>query len=162
MTQDIVNSLIECEKMITVKPKKAMYQTPNNIYVLRNEFSCMSIDNQKQFDIFMRLNTKFSHQFSIGLMYRSKEGSAILCRYNGKQEHTNKIADHNKFEAFHIHKLYDHQLSDVTINILDATPTKNYISFDEALYCFLFDCHINNWQPYFPDLEFKISQLPLI
>lgn len=159
MKRDLVDALIACEKKVTAKPKKEMYSTPNNAFVVRNEFSCISVDAKKTFEVFMRLNLRFPQQFSIGLRYRSEDGSCILCRYNGNQEHTNKLADRQKFHAFHIHKLFDQQLSNDTDSILDAEPTTRYVTFEEALYCFLNDCHIQEWQKYFPDLENKINQL---
>jgi len=57
--------------------------------------------------------------------------------------------------------LYDHQLTDETSDSVDAIETDKYITFDEALYSFLMDCQIQDWQTYFPDLETKVNQLKL-
>jgi len=152
MDRSIVSSLIECEKIITIKPKKNMSPDPKSSYVLRNEFSCESLNGDKRFSVFMKKNIKLRHMFSIGLRYHSPEGTFILCRYNGSHAHKNKIADHNRFESYHIHCLYDQQLSDTNNICLDADPTTRYMSFEGALCLFLQDCHIQSWQQYFPDL----------
>ena len=128
---------------------------------MRNEFSCVSSDGQNKFEVFMRFNTVIPTVFSIGLKYQTESGTIIICRYNGKHYHKNKIGGHNDFNDYHIHMLYDHQLSDETEESLDAVQTNDYISFDEALFAFLFDCHIDNWQECFPELEDKINQLKL-
>ena len=159
MDDRLVQSLIKCEKIITVKPKKEMQPDKRNPYTMRNDFSCTSIDGSKRFEVFFRYNTIISHLFSIGLRYRSGEGTVILCRYNGKHEHKNKVANHKKFDDFHIHHLYDKQLSDETSNVLDAEKTDRYITFDQALLAFLVDCNIKNWQSVFPELEAKAMQI---
>lgn len=159
MDDKLVQALIKCEKVITVKPRKEMQPDKRNQYIMRNDFSCESTDKSKRFDVFFRYNTIIPHLFSIGLRYHSNEGSVILCRYNGKHEHKNKIADHQKFDDFHIHHLYDKQLSDETSNMLDAKITDRYITFDQALLTFLVDCNIKNWQSVFPDLESKVNQV---
>jgi hypothetical protein len=57
--------------------------------------------------------------------------------------------------------LYDHQLADETSESMDAIVTDKYITFDEALYAFLNDCSIQDWQGSFPDLVHKIDQLKM-
>lgn len=109
----------------------------------------------------MKMNTKFPYLFSIGLMLRSEAGTFTICRYNGKHCHRNKVADKKVFDDFYIHKLYDEQLADGTEPSLDADTTRAYASFDEALLAFLNDCHIKNWQKYFPDLENTVGQMRL-
>ena len=94
MDSSVVSSLIECEKSIKYPPKKAMYADQRNEYTLRNDFTCVSEDG-KMFEVFMRMNTKFSYLFSIGLRYRSESGTFTICRYNGKHFHKNKIFLHN-------------------------------------------------------------------
>ena len=160
MDSSVVSSLIECEKSIKYPPKKAMYADQRNEYTLRNDFTCVSEDG-KMFEVFMRMNTKFSYLFSIGLRYRSESGTFTICRYNGKHFHKNKISNRDSWNDFHIHKLFDRQLSNGTDNSLDAETTTKYATFDEALFAFLNDCHIRNWQQYFPDLENTLGQLRL-
>ena len=160
MEQMLVSSLIECEKRIKTPPKKTMSLDQRNNFTFRNDFTCMS-DDGKMFEVFMRMNTKLPYLFSIGLRYRSEEGIFTLCRYNGKHPHKNKIGDHDRLNDFHIHKLYDRQLANGTDSSLDATATKAYATYEEALFAFLNDCHIRDWRKYFPDLEDTIGQLRL-
>lgn len=160
MDSSVVSSLIECEKAIKSPPKKAMYADQRNEYTLRNDFTCVS-DDGKMFEVFMRMNTELPYLFSIGLRYRSESGTFTICRYNGKHFHKNKISNRDSWNDFHIHKLFDRQLSNGTDNSLDAETTIKYATFDEALFAFLNDCHIRNWQQYFPDLENTIGQLRL-
>lgn len=160
MDSAVVSSLIECEKSIKSPPKKAMYADQRNEYTLRNDFTCVS-DDGKMFEVFMRMNIELPYLFSIGLRYRSESGTFTICRYNGKHFHKNKISNRDSWNDFHIHKLFDRQLSNGTDNSLDAETTTKYATFDEALFAFLNDCHIKNWQQYFPDLENTIGQLRL-
>lgn len=160
MDTALVRSLISCNKTIKTAPKKAMAVDQRNDFTFRNDFTCVSADGEA-FEVFMRMNRKFPYLFSIGLRYRSEDGTITLCRYNGKHSHRNKIANKDSFDAFHIHMLYDIQLSDGTDSCLDAKPTASYATYDEALYAFLNDCHIMNWQKYFPDLENTIGQMKL-
>lgn len=158
MERSTVESLIICGKKILSPPKKNDYPDARNIYTLRNDFSCKS-DDGIEFEVFMRHNIKLAFIFSIGLKYKSPEGEFILCRYNGKHLHKNKIGDHNSFDNFHIHKLYDIQLSDNTSDELDAEVTKKYLTYNSALLAFLDDCHIEDWRRYFPNLEMQVQQL---
>lgn len=160
MKREIVNALIHCAKTIKTAPKKTMTTDPKSEYTLRNDFSCLSEDG-KQFDVFMRENAKLPYLFSIGLRYRAEEGAVILCRYNGKHPHRNKVADNSQFNNYHIHKIYDEQLSGGTDESLDADETNDYVTFDEALYCFLRDCNIREWKTYFPNLENEVNQMKI-
>ena len=160
MERTLIAALISCKKTIKTAPKKTMLPDPRSELILRNDFSCVSEDG-KAFDIFMRKNVKLPYLFSIGLRYRSNDGTFTLCRYNGKHSHKNKIGNREKLNTFHIHRLYDQQLSDGTDTSLDADPTTEYATFDEALYRFLQDCHIEDWEKYFPELEESINQLRL-
>lgn len=160
MGTEQISSLISCEKKIKTAPRKTMSADPRNDFVFRNDFTCVSPEGIV-FEVFMKMNAKFPYLFSIGLRYRAEEGAFTICRYNGKHQHRNKIANKDLFDDFHVHKLYDFQLSDGTDSSLDAEPTKAYASFDEALFTFLNDCHIKDWKKYFPDLENNIMQFRL-
>ena len=160
MDRAFIEALISCPKRIKVPPKKQMTVDPRNNFTFRNDFTCISQD-EKVFEIFLRNNTKLPFLFSIGLRYKSAQGTFLICRYNGKHPHRNKIADRTSFNDFHIHKLYDVQLSDDTAAMLDANATDRYITFEEALYAFLNDCNIEGWQEFFPNLEDRVSQLRL-
>lgn len=160
MDRVLIDALISCPKRIKVPPKKQMTMDPRNNFTFRNDFTCVSQD-EKTFEVFLRNNTKFPFLFSIGLRYKSEHGTFIICRYNGKHPHRNKIADHTSFDDFHVHKLYDIQLSDDTTAMLDADATDKYITFEEALYAFLNDCNIQNWREFFPDLEEQVNQYRL-
>ena len=160
MESQLVDELISCPKTIKTPPKKQMAVNARNEFTFRNDFSCISSDG-KVFEVFMRLNTQFPHIFSIGLRYKSDQGTFTLCRYNGKHQHRNKIVDKNVFDDFHIHKLFDRQLSDNSSANMDAQTTTRYITFNEALYAFLNDCRITGWQVYFPDLENAVNQLKM-
>ena len=161
MTKELISNLISCTKTITGKPRKSMYKDKRNDFTLRNDFSCASIDGENKFEIFMRSNTEMPTVFSIGLRYKTESGYVTICRYNGKHTHRNKIADTDVFNNYHIHMLYDHQLTDDTEDSIDAVQTDRYISFNEALYAFLTGCGIDDWKTYFPELESKISQLKI-
>lgn len=158
MERNIINELISCPKTVKVSPKRQMTADARNNFTLRNDFSCVSEDG-KVFEVFLRCNTHMPQMFSIGLRYKSDQGTITICRYNGKHPHRNKVADKNQLDDFHIHKIYDSQLADASASSMDAEPTTRYITFDEALYAFLTDCNILNWQEYFPNLEETVNQL---
>ena len=157
MNQFIVDSLICCAKTIKTPPRKTMIVDQRNEFTLRNDFTCVSEDG-KIFEVFIRVNTKLSYLFSIGLRYRSDYGIVTLCRYNGKHPHRNKTANRDSLNDYHIHKLFDEQLASGTDSSIDAEATQRYVTYEEALYSFLNDCHICAWKNFFPDLEEKVSQ----
>lgn len=158
MERTIIDELISCQKTVKVPPKRQMTTDARNNFTLRNDFSCVSEDG-RIFEVFLRCNTRMPQMFSIGLRYKSDQGTIMICRYNGKHIHRNKVADKNQFDNFHIHKIYDSQLADTSASSMDAEPTTKYITFDEALYAFLTDCNILNWQEHFPNLEETVNQL---
>lgn len=158
MDTSFVSSLISCEKTIKTPPRKVMSVDPRNDYTLRNDFTCAAEDG-KTFEVFMRMNTRLPYLFSVGLRYRSEDGIFTICRYNGKHGHRNKVSNNNSFDDYHIHKIFDEQLSNGQDSSLDAEPTAQYATFEEALYAFVHDCHIKDWEKHFPNLEEIISQV---
>lgn len=161
MNREVIDQLISCPKVINHPPRKTMGQDPRNSYTMRNDFTCLSVDGKHQFSVFIRFNTVIPYIFSIGLKYKGEDGEMIICRYNGKHTHRNKVTDTNRLDDFHIHKLLDQQLTDGTSDSIDAEPTNRYVSFPEALCMFLCDCNVSGWELFFPDIELQATQTRL-
>ena len=157
--ENIVCTLIECKKIITEKPHKEMYPDKRSPVVLRNDFKCKSEDGRYIFSVFMRKSIEMESIFSIGLKIDSiiqndgnKENiDMIIFRCNHKQEHTNHIANNERFNDYHIHVLEDFQFLQRNDKQLDAKPTNAYNNYYAALYHFLITCNISGYENYFPE-----------
>jgi len=82
LTDAQITALIECRKIIVVKPKKDM--VIERAY-FRNDMKLQSSDKLHNFGVFMRQNIDYPENFSIGLDYSLPESSdrIILLRCNG-------------------------------------------------------------------------------
>ena len=159
--ENIVTSLISCNKIITKKPHREMYPDKQSPIILRNDFECKSEDGEYEFSVFMRKSTAIENLFSIGLRVEAKSfpngskehiGLTIL-RCNGAHEHTNSVTNKNKFDGFHIHTLEDHQFIKGLDDRIDAELTNDYNNFNKALHYFLVSCGISNYGKFFSRID---------
>jgi len=158
---DIVRALIECKKIITIKPRKEMYPDKQSPVILRNDFECRSEDGVYTFSVFMRNSSELDCIFSIGLRVEHQNKGRgkktpiglTIFRCNHKQEHMNHIVNNNKFNDYHVHMLEDWQFLQGKDNQMDAEPTKAYTNFKSALHHFLVTCNISDYEHHFPYLR---------
>ncbi len=143
MTQEDLDAIIHCEKIITVNPKKKFYTDRRGLHIKRNDFSCESVDGQYKFKVFMRINDLIANGFSIGLVWKSENKEINLVRFNGAHVHKNKDIDNKIFNTFHIHIANIIQLNKGLCNKFDAIEG-TYISYESALAEFLNFCNIKD------------------
>jgi len=150
-TQNEIDNLIKCPKVITNPPKRVM-TLDNGHY--RNNMELKSEDGQHIFHVFIRENAKFAENFSIGLDYLPPEGESIcLFRCNGPHgEHSNDLTTTHHY-ACHVHVAKDYNINAGRKSELYAETTASYISFEEALLHFLNYCNIKGAEKYMPNLR---------
>lgn len=141
MTDAGIQELINLEKEVVSKkfqlPEK---ETSRNI---RKDVPL----SPNAFKMFIRINATFAENFSIGLMYKDKEGNSyLLFRVNGEQ--LNSHIEHHR--SIHYHVLTQ---SDVESGRKDK-PSKRVIlesvkDFSNALDFFCQKANIRNYKDYF-------------
>jgi len=107
------------------------------------------------FSVFIRQNTKFIDNFSIGLKFRSFERplrTIILVRYNGPH------GEMSYHEDGHDHKPHVHRLTAADLESGNFHPrekhreiTDRYTLIDQAIDVFFRDTSVRNYQEYFPN-----------
>ena len=154
-TNEQIQNLITCEKIITEPPKKEM-KLENGSF--RKDMKVESIKENYQFSVFIRKHELFSENFSIGLKYNSMEGkSIILYRCNGP--HNNK--SFNDLEIphvkYHIHKIDAEDLNNELEEPKRVTITECYATYEDALAYFIRETGIRDAESYFPELQASLS-----
>lgn len=147
LTQSFLDSLIVCPKEIIEPPKKEM-QLLNGAW--RNSMKLKSKDGEHEFTVFMRKNEAFEEDFSIGLVYHTKEkiGDIILARYNGPHDVVDDLESDPHY-GYHIHTAKAEYIEKGKKPERGGTITKKYASYQEAIMCILTDFNITNAGNYF-------------
>lgn len=151
--------MIICPKSIIEPPRKEMKQERGH---LRNDFGLESINDKIKFSAFMRKNTSFPENFSIGLTVYPKDGSGSFCllRYNGPHgDHVNNLHDPHPHHGFHIHEAKAENIEQGFSSELYATSTESYGSYEEALIHFLERIKAENANQHF-DMQPKSPLFP--
>jgi hypothetical protein len=153
-------NLITCPKRIAVKPKKdAVIQKGSEQYGF--QLAAMADATQK-FRVFLRKNTTFAENFSVGMDYLAPVGDDLcLVRFNGYHAHRNQVGDQAYFEDFHIHQATEEALSQGLKAENFASPTQDYRTFEEAIAAFWKHVNIqDDCLEHFPFLN-NLTQLKL-
>lgn len=151
ITDDMINCMITCNKIITKNPKRLMEEHGVN---LRNDMELSSSDGQEHFSVFIRQNTQLPDNFSLGLIWKNAElnKNIILYRCNGPHGGNIKIKEHFKP---HIHKInaknIENEIYKPTIEGIEMTA--EYNTFDEALSFFCLYCGIQDACNFFPQIR---------
>lgn len=157
LTDNEIEELISCEKIIVkAEPTTGMENDPKSSYVKRKNLQLESTDKRYIFDVFIRQNTKFINQFSIGLRYKINEKKIILIRYNGEHGQSDWSIDKH-YSAFHIHKITEELLDKGIFEPKYIEITSRFTTYDSAINEFRKHVNINNYTKYFTE----IIQLPL-
>ncbi len=108
------------------------------------------------FSVFIRQNTFFIENFSIGLVYKKDKevGSITLIRYNGPHGETSRDED-GHYAKSHIHRVIAEEVRSGIMQPQEKHReiTEKYSIFEEALNAFLVDVGIVNGSEYFPELN---------
>lgn len=151
LTDEFVDSLLNCEKEIIAAPKpkdKSNYGHKETAVQLR------STNNDYLFSVFVRVNIELIENFSIGLVYhRDKESNIILIRYNGDHGPHKNVLTQEMIEGFHIHKFQIEAYEKGIRGENTAKITTTYSNLNEALLSFFRDLNVKNYSQYFPELN---------
>ncbi len=156
-TQAELDDSISCPKQIVDPPRKEMRSERGH---QRNDMTLSSLDGERRFSAFLRVNERFPENFSIGLVYhpRDEPGALTLLRRNGPHgEHVNEPEDPHPHFGYHVHRANAEAINAGLSPEKQAAPTDAYASFPEALQYFLKAVSITGAEAYFP----ASPQLPL-
>lgn len=149
-TQGEIDRLISCPKRIVDPPRQDMRREGGH---LRNDMRLQPIEGPGEFRVFIRINTHFKDNFSIGLAFNPRDGSGefILLRCNGPHGAYNDsfYPEHPHF-GFHIHRATEDALRTGIRAEKNAQSSDAFDSFDGALQYFLNVTNIVNAGKYFP------------
>lgn len=144
ITQEKLNQLITCHKTIVTPPKKQMFEKSCS---LRNNFTAQSTELDENFSVFLRQNAILSEDYSIGLIWLSKnDGNIIIFRCNGPHGGNISIKEHF---VTHTHML---NVTDAINDIFHENitqPTTQYTTFEDAIQYFCTYCGIEDASNYF-------------
>lgn len=154
-TDSFINTLIRCEKQITVAPRKE-YKVDRGH--LKKNFTMQSTDGKYTFNVFIRASTHFIENFSIGLNYKplQERGSICLLRCNGAHGESIAFPHHSDF---HIHKASAEKINNGLRAESNIEITSEYASLEEAIQFFCRTVNINKTdrREFFPEPDSQIE-----
>lgn len=132
-TDDLIRTLIKCEKVITVAPLKKYKEDRGH---LKKNFTIQSVDGMYTFNVYIRSSIHFKENFTIGMDYNPKEekGSRCLLRCNGAHGENIAFPHHT---TFHIHKASAETINRGLKPESNIEETSEYASLDEAIHFFV-------------------------
>jgi hypothetical protein len=136
-TQDEIDSLIACAKLISEPPKREMKLDRGRF---RNDMRLKSTDGKLEFRAFMRRSEDLPENFSVGLAFVPKDGTGeiLLLRCNGPHGGYNDSfdSDHPHWD-FHVHRAGADMIEAGLRPEKAAAVNKDFASYEEALQYFL-------------------------
>lgn len=155
LTDAEIQSLINFPKEITQKvPAKGYKQENGN---QRCNLTLKKIGAEGSFSVFIRQNSQFIENYSIGLCYKTQDtdlGSVTLIRYNGPHGETSRHTD-SHYNKPHVHRITAEEMASGSNQPQERHReiTDKYNTFEEALYVSFSEMCITNWSKYFSELE---------
>ena len=152
---EIEELITSSKKIITRVPAKGYKQGGGN---LRCDLHLENIDTKEEiFRIFIRQNSEFIENYSIGLRYKSdgKElGTITLVRYNGPHGETSKHED-GHYNKPHIHRITAKELASGSTMPQESYRkiTNRYGTLEQAIVVFFKDIGVTNYLKYFPGIN---------
>ena len=143
-TQAELDQLIACAKEISEAPAKELWLDGAH---WRNDAKLVASDETKgSFSLFLRKNSDFPENFSVGLIYNSNDGrpSIQLLRCNGKHGVFNNGSNptHPHWD-YHIHRASEEAMEAGFKPEKYAETTTEFASYEEALQYFIRAVNIN-------------------
>ena len=154
MTDQEILELIVCPKTITNRHPTHGYHAHN----LQNRCDLdLQTSDGREFKVFIRQDTEFIENFSIGLRFRTNSrqlGLITIARYNGPHGETSHAPD-GHYALPHIHRITARELASGSIQPQekDREITDRYRSLEQALAVFFDDTGITNASEHFPELR---------
>jgi hypothetical protein len=145
LTDEIINSLLTCEKVIRSKRAK---QTPKAKHKEQN-LDVQSADGSQSFTLITRQSTMVADSYSCGLLWHATASHKVmLIRYNGSDhEHSNPIEGTLFDASCHIHLATERYISSGRKAEHYAEATTRYNDLKGAFDCLLADCNIRWTEP---------------
>ena len=156
MTDQQIRDLIACSKQITNKQPAQGYRDEGGHQ--RCDLNLQSVNGiGGVFRVFVRRNTTFIENFSIGLRYQRTDPSRLsvtLARYNGPHGESSRAPD-GHYAQPHIHRITAQALASGSTypQEKEREITSRYSTFEQALEVFFGDAGVTNYANYFPELR---------
>lgn len=148
-TQEEINNLLICQKRIITPPKQNFSANRGH---QSNSMQLESTDGLYKFHVFMRINSKFIENFSIGLRYTPSDGSehfnVLRCQGPHGGYKGTITADDSHFE-YHIHLARAENIAEGKIAEKDGEFTDAYSTYEDALVYFIRRCNIIGAEEHF-------------
>lgn len=151
-SQEEIDALIACPKVITEPPKKEMRLERGH---RRNEIGIRSKDGEHEFHMFVRVNERFPENFSVGLDYVPVGGGkpVPLLRCNGPHGDFNKeSATGESHFRYHVHRTDAEALKSGQDPLARASSTSAYASVNGAIIHVCQLTHVAGYQAYYPEM----------
>ncbi len=150
----------EIQELVT-SPKRITHRDPASGYREENgqrrwDLDLESVADQTvKFGVFIRQNSRYIENFSIGLRYHSNDrqlGTITLARYNGPHGEVSRQPD-GHFAKSHIHRITAAELAAGYLQPRERHReiTERYSTLESALAIFLEDVGITNGEAHFFD-----------
>lgn len=151
-TQDDIDSLIGCAKVVSDPPKRELKLDRGHF---RNDMRLKSTDGKLEFRAFMRRSEDLPENFSIGLVFLPKEsiGEVLLLRCNGPHGGYNDSFDpeHPHWD-FHVHRANSEMIEVGQRPEKAAAVNRDFASYEEAVQYFLRATNVTDARIYFTDI----------
>ncbi|MBU0517541.1 hypothetical protein KKA00_02920 [bacterium] len=151
-TDELIEQLIGCPKSIIEPPRKEMKSEKGH---LRNNMELRSDEGEK-FIVFMRMNSDFPENFSIGLEYfpNDERGSICLLRFNGPHGEFDGISSPpSSHSLFHEHKAKPENIEAGLRAEKGGFITEGFASYEQALPVFMKRIGLRENEKHFPGQE---------
>jgi hypothetical protein len=131
-TNELIQELICCPKMVVDAPKE---MKKGRADYFKKNFTLRSIDNTYNFSGYIIQNSTFAENFSIGLIYNSKEdkGKITLLRCNGLHGMTREL----HHATCHIHTAIAEDLNNGIKVERNIKQTNEYSTLEDAIQFFV-------------------------
>lgn len=148
-SQQELEDLIACPKRVTEPPRKDLEEARGH---KRNRMGLTSVDGQHDFFLFIRVNSTFAENFSVGLTYISREDGRelALLRCNGSHGDINRSFAGGAHFTYHVHRTEAARVNAGENSLAEATETTAFATLDEAIACCCRGAHIQGWEQHFP------------
>jgi len=154
LTEADIDELISCPKQITkATPAKGYKEADGHS---RKDLE-VETSADRAYSVFIRQNTTFIENFSIGLRYNTQKkhtGAVTLVRYNGPHGEESRSED-GHYAAPHIHRITVDEMNSGNTEPQEKHReiTDRFSSFEEALVVFFKDIGVQNYPEHFPELS---------
>ena len=154
LTNEQIQDLLNVPKAITKKSPAKGYKEENNQKRCDLELEALS-DESTKFSLFVRQNSKFIENFSVGLRYHTNMkslGAITLIRYNGPHGESSRHPD-GHYALPHIHRITAQEIASGSVQPQEQHRefTTRYSALEQALRIFLKDIGVVSYAEHFPE-----------